>query len=106
MPSGLAPAAPRLAQRAGEDLASFINLNPGSQAGVTVYSEESLSLCSATPPGPVAEGERFCYVYTALRLLAYAKERSLLLTGERNASGRLAVVILRDDTDIRVRLSG
>jgi hypothetical protein len=93
-------------QRAGEDLASFINDNPGSQAGVTVYSEESLSLWSVAPPGPVSEGERFRYVYTGLRLLTYANERWLLLTGERNANGRLAVVILRDDTDIRVRLNG
>jgi hypothetical protein len=92
-------------QQTGTDLASFINENPSAQAEVTVYSERPLGLWSAVPTTPLQEGERFRYAYTGLRLLAFANERWLLLTGERSPNGRLTVAILRDDDGIRVRLS-
>jgi hypothetical protein len=95
-------------QRAGEDLAAYINENPASYPEVTVYSEESIGLWSASPPTRTdvdPQSERFRYVYTGLRLLIYANERWLLLTGERNVNGRLIVAILRDDDRIQVRLS-
>lgn len=95
-------------QRAGEDLASYINQNPASYPEVTVYSEDSISLWSASPSARTdvnSQGERFRHVYTGLRLLIYANERWLLLTGERNGNGRLIVAILRDDDRIQVRLS-
>jgi hypothetical protein len=92
-------------------VAAYINANPATQPEVTVYSEKSLGLWSATTPTPAAavpatgEEVRFRYTYTGLRLLIYANERWLLLTGERSVQGRLAVAILRDDDTIRVRIS-
>jgi hypothetical protein len=94
-------------QRVGEGLARFIDEHPASQPEVTVYSEDSLRLWSSTPIAPSApESERFRHTYTGLRLLIYANDRWLLLTGERGPNGRLTVAILRDDEHIRVRLSG
>jgi hypothetical protein len=97
-------------QNRGDALAAFINANPATQPEVTIYSEKSLRLWSATTPGPApplaaGEEERFRYTYTGLRLLIYANDRWVLLTGDRSARGRLTVAIIRDDDTIRVQVS-
>jgi hypothetical protein len=95
-------------QQTGESLAAAIDANPTAEPEVTVYSEDSLRLWSAAPPELPAEpeeGAHFRYAYTGLRLLIYANDRWVLLTGERGASGRAAVVVLHDDDTVRVRLS-
>jgi hypothetical protein len=97
-------------QRTGEMLAAYINDNPTTQAEVTVYSTQSLDLWSASPPeldtsSGAADDRRYHFTYTGLRLLTYANDRWLLLTGERSTNGRLTAAILHDDDTIRVELN-
>ncbi|OLT15179.1 hypothetical protein BJF78_16335 [Pseudonocardia sp. CNS-139] len=93
-------------QRTGESYAAAVDANPAIQPAVVVQTAEPIGLWSATPPdAPDSPDGRLRYTYTGLRLLIYANDRWVLLTGERNAQGRLTVVILHDSDDLMVRLS-
>jgi hypothetical protein len=90
------------ASRTGTQVAQQVDRNPEGRTAVTVLSEKALDLGAALVQTRVepAEGE-FRYRYQGARLLAYANQRWVLITG-RAPSGRLQLLILPDGDSISV----
>jgi hypothetical protein len=93
---------------AGRVAARADDSTPGRLPLVTVFSKEFLDL-----PGSSVEktelavpGQPLQYRYSGLRLLRYANERWFLVTGTYGDQYASPVVILRDDSSIRVEVAG
>ncbi|UVS81540.1 hypothetical protein [Actinokineospora sp. UTMC 2448] len=87
------------AGRGGTALAEHIDRNPGAQPALTVYSTERLTLPGETVVGPST------YRYTGLRLLSYANDRWVVITGRDPERGRLTLTLLRDTDRVRVEVT-
>ena len=88
------------AGRSGTALAEFINRNPHAQPEITVHSPNRLTLPGETK----LTGDTPTYRYTGLRLLSYANDRWVVITG-RGAGGRLTITLLRDTDTVRVEIT-
>jgi uncharacterized membrane protein len=96
------------AVESGRTAARIDDSTPGRLPLVTVFSEKFLDL-----PGSSVEKTELAvpaqplhYRYSGLRLLRYANERWFLVTGTYGEQYASPVVILRDDSSMRVEVAG
>ncbi|MCA1606067.1 MAG: hypothetical protein LC775_11495, partial [Acidobacteria bacterium] len=85
-----------LAQRSGEEAATYIANNPTSRPGVIVYSQHPLYLegpgiSQVQLSGPAGAKN---YKYTGYRVLIYSNERLVLIPPHKSPGNRTATVVL------------